>query len=99
MLDVYSFVDNPAFAVNTLLVEVASMVFLNAIVSVDTFFVVSALLFSYLTLKYFRRHQPNVKQFLKLIPGFYSHRYIRLVLAQLTGTIYSSYVRTTKAFI
>lgn len=50
---------------------------LNAFVSVDSFFLLSGLLVSYLLLKELRRNEGNIK-WLQFIPKFYFHRYWRL---------------------
>ncbi|XP_065931141.1 nose resistant to fluoxetine protein 6 [Magallana gigas] len=50
---------------------------LNAFVSVDSFFLLSGLLVSYLLLKELRRKEGNIK-WLQFIPKFYFHRYWRL---------------------
>jgi len=52
-------------------------VILNATVSVDSFFLVSGLLTSLLTLKEFSRRNIGLKDFLFTVPIMYLHRYIR----------------------
>ena len=47
----------------------------NAFVSVDTFFLLSACLVSYLTLKELDKHKGKIN-----VPSFYIHRYFRLLV-------------------
>ena len=51
----------------------------NAFVSVDTFFLLSACLVSYLTLKELDKHKGKIN-----VPLFYIHRYLRLLVEHIS---------------
>jgi len=61
----------------TLYKRFASEVIMNATVSVDTFFVLSGLLVSYLFLKDFHKRKARLVDFAKGLPLMYLHRYLR----------------------
>ncbi|KAF6037766.1 hypothetical protein EB796_003922 [Bugula neritina] len=65
----------------TLYKRFASEVIMNATVSVDTFFVLSGLLVSYLFLKDFHKRKARLVDFAKGLPLMYLHRYLRLTPA------------------